>query len=157
MDDIAPARIAAPVSSANYQQYPQLDDAADAQSLLIMLISGNEDAGKRATLAFAAACSSLAMNSPTSVFLVGDGVRWSYNRHIDNVRVSGFPALRELVEMFTDLGGNIVACSTCSLPNGSCSLNTGLPGDENRMRSDIAVQGFASALSFARRGRTLTF
>jgi len=44
---------------------------------VIVLTSGNEDGGKRATLAFSAACTAQAMELDTRVFLVGDGSHWA--------------------------------------------------------------------------------
>ena len=44
----------------------------------VILASGPEDSGKRATLAFAAACTAQMMDLDTIVFLLGDGAHWAY-------------------------------------------------------------------------------
>lgn len=43
-----------------------------------MLTSGNDDGGKRATLAYTAATCAAAMDRRTIMFLVGDGAHWAY-------------------------------------------------------------------------------
>ncbi len=137
-------------------QQKTLDAGAQAKQLLIMLTSGNEDMGKRATLAFSAACSSVAMEKPTSVFLVGDGVFWAYAGNIKGAKVDGFPALYELMELFMDLGGCISVCSTCSI-TGSCSIDGSGDASRNRLMPNIQQQGFASVINYAQHGSSLTF
>ncbi|OFZ70296.1 MAG: hypothetical protein A2Z01_00160 [Betaproteobacteria bacterium RBG_16_58_11] len=72
---------------------------------VVLLASGQEDAGKRATLAFSLACTAQALDRSTYVFMIGDGVHWAYEGHGDGVQVAGFPALNELIETFVELGG----------------------------------------------------
>lgn len=157
MDSTSSPGLPAQAAASDFSTHQSGDEAPAATPLLIMLVSGNEDSGKRATLAFSAACSAAALNQPTSVFLVGDGIRWGYNRHIDNVKVTGFPALRDLVEIFTDLGGKLVVCSACSMSGSACSLDDGDSLERARMRPDVSLQGFASVLDYVRHGTTLTF
>lgn len=78
-----------------------------------MLMSGGEDGGKRATLAFVAAVSAAAMERPVQVFLADDGVRWGDPDEALQVEMTGFPPLAELIQEYLDLGGKLLACSTC--------------------------------------------
>jgi len=132
-----------------------VDNIDNSKPFLVMLTTGDEDGGKRATLAFSAACSSMAMESPTSVFLVGDGTHWAYTSNIKGVRVSGFPTLYELMEAFMDLGGTITICSTCSI-SGSCTITPGSAPREHIM-PNIKQEGFTSVISVAKQGSSLTF
>ena len=56
------------------------------RNYVIMLKSGLDDGGKRATLAFSAACSARAMDLKTQVFLIGDGSHWAYEASTEVIR-----------------------------------------------------------------------
>ncbi|MGD2112828.1 MAG: hypothetical protein PVI50_05535 [Gammaproteobacteria bacterium] len=73
--------------------------------LVIMLASGPEDGGKRATLAYSAACTAAGMDTPTRIFLVGDGTHRDYEGHTDGCHMDGFPPLQELVELLRQFRG----------------------------------------------------
>ena len=73
----------------------------------VILTSGPEDGGKRATLALAAACTAQALDLNTIVFLVADGVHWGYHGHAEGVHAPGFPALADLMESFFESGGQV--------------------------------------------------
>lgn len=91
-------------------------DAADgcaARMLTILLMTGKVDGGKRATLAFVAGVSAAAMERPVQVFLAGDGVCWGNPDEAREVGIEGFPPLADLIEDYLDLGGKLLACSTC--------------------------------------------
>jgi len=113
----------------------------------VILASGPEDGGKRATLAFAAACTAQAMDLDTIVFLVGDGARWAYDGNAEQVHAPGFPALADLIESFVDAGGKLLLCSAC---DAACAQ----PGARRR---DVRIGGLASLLSHAAGGSMVTF
>jgi predicted peroxiredoxin len=121
--------------------------------LVIMLTSGPEDGGKRAILTYSAACTSLGIDTPTRVFLVGDGAYWGHEGHID-YQMNGFPPLQELVEMFGELGGETYICSTC---DQVC----GIPGEDDHphriRRHDVQPCGLAPILAVITRGSSVTF
>src|SRR4029453_16795323 len=85
----------------------------------VILASGLEDGGKRATLAFAAACTAQMMDLDTIVFMIGDGAHWAYDGHAEQVRAPGFPALADLIDLFVEAGGQLLLCSAC---DGTCAL-----------------------------------
>ena len=113
----------------------------------VILASGPEDGGKRATLALAAACTAQAMGLDTIVFLLGDGAHWAYDGHAERVHTLGFPALSDLLELFVDAGGQLLLCSAC---DGACAL----PGVRRR---DVRVSGLATLLSHTIDGSAVTF
>ena len=113
----------------------------------VILASGAEDGGKRATLALAAACTAQAMDLDTIVFLIGDGAYWAYAGHAEQVHAPGFPALADLIESFVEAGGQLLLCSAC---DGICARPV-------TRRADVRVRGLASLLSLTLDGRSLTF
>lgn len=122
-----------------------------AQSLTIMLMSGTEDGGKRATLAFVAALSAAAMERPVQVFLAGDGAIWGDPDQADRVEMPGFPPLAELIQEYLDLGGALLVCSTCE---HFCSARSATVG---RRWSELQVRGMAALLESQRDGYSLSF
>ena len=120
----------------------------------VILASGMEDGGRRATLALSMACTALSMDLSTHLFLVGAGSYWAYQSHADGIQVDGFPSLDELLESFMDLGGNLAVCSTCNqaLCHASGSHDTIL-----MRRPGVQVQGMATVMEHLMQGRAVTF
>src|SRR5262245_61102102 len=119
----------------------------------VILASGPEDGGKRATLALAAACTAQAMDLNTIVFLVADGVHWGYDGHAEGVHAPGFPPLADLIESFFESGGQVFLCSAC---DSACALPTA-DGKALRRRRGVRPQGLASVLSHTVGGSSVTF
>ena len=125
-----------------------------APSLVVILASGPEDGGKRATLAYTAAVTALGMDSPVKIFLAGDGAWWGYEDRCDDYRINGFPPLDELVDTFRELGGETWICSTCD-------QYCGIPGDGDNAgrtrRKDVLPRGMASVIPVIAGGSSVTF
>ena len=129
--------------------------SAHAESLYtVILASGTEDGGKRATLALSMACTALSMDLTTHLFLVGAGSIWAYQGHADGIQVDGFPALDELLESFVDLGGNLAVCSTC---NQALCHTTGSHEKALTRRPGVQIQGMATVMEHLIQGRAVTF
>jgi predicted peroxiredoxin len=81
---------------------------------LVVLTTGKQDRGTRATLAFSWACTALAMGQSASVFCTMEGTLWAYRKSLPNTRVDGFEPLDVYVEQFLTLGGRLLVCAPCS-------------------------------------------
>jgi predicted peroxiredoxin len=134
------------------QAAPALDRQA-SRNYVVMLTTGSHDGGKRATLAFAAACAALSIDLDTHVFLIGDGSHWAYEGNSDPVSEPGFPPLSELMQVFTDFGGEIYICATCERV---CCV-PGEDGQQRKRRPEIQPQGLATVLSHMIGGTSVTF
>jgi len=133
------------VSAARSPQPGPTRLARDAYA--VILASGPEDGGKRATLALAAACTAQAMDLDTIVFLVGDGAHWAYQGRAERVHAPGFPALAELIDSFVEAGGQLLLCSACDAICTHADLR----------RPDVRVRGLAALLSHTVGASAVTF
>ena len=133
---------------------PRLHRPLERRHCTVILASGASDGGMRATLAFTAALTAASMDQPTLVFLAGDGAHWGYEGRADGVRVSGFPALADLIESFVEAGGQIGLCSPC---DGACSLPAGGAAAPLARLSSVRLQGMPSVLAHSADGSALTF
>lgn len=144
MSNLNHSTMTQPVSSAHFGQH----------KLVVMLASGPEDGGKRATLAFCAAATALSMDQDVEVFLVGDGAYWAYEGRTDGIQQSGFPALSELLESVGELGGEIHICSTC---DQVCGVPSDGEAGTLLRRSDVRPRGLAAVLASVAQGSSVTF
>lgn len=130
------------------------NDVATSQTMVILLTSGNDDGGMRATLAFTAATCAAAMDKRTVVFMVGDGAHWAYDGSAAGVQQQGFPPLAELMDCLLEMGGEMYVCSTC---DGVCSVpSDDAPGNVQRHPA-ITPRGMSAVLSDMTEGRAVTF
>ena len=120
----------------------------------MILASGAEDGGKRATLALSMACTALSMDLSTLLFLAGNGSYWAYQGHADGIQIDGFPSLDELLQSFVDLGGNLSVCSTC---NQSMCYTSGSHDKALTLRPEVQVQGMATMMEHLLQGHAVTF
>lgn len=128
---------------------PGVDVPVD--KLLVILTSGPEDGGKRATLAASAACSAAALGRPTTLFLVGDGAYWAYQAEDRAIQTLGFPPLSELMDELADLGVEMLLCSACDSVCAAEHVSGSI------RRRGVSLCGFASVLSQGGRCMTLSF
>ena len=126
---------------------PRVSPRLTRDTCAVILVSGAEDGGKRATLALAAACAAQAMDLETIVFMLGDGAHWAYTGNAEHVHAAGFPALADLIASFLELGGRLLLCSAC---DSVCV-------QPKPRRREVRVTGLASLLSHTVGGSTVTF
>jgi predicted peroxiredoxin len=101
------------------------------QKLMIILTTGPEDRGNRATLAFAMGVSSLVSGVDTTIFMTMGGTFWSRKAACNKVHIDGFDSLAEHIDQFAELGGKVLVCSPCHEFYCSVAKDTQLlPGAE---------------------------
>lgn len=115
------------------------DEPNRRDDLLLILASGPEDNGKRATLAMSTACTALALGRRTRLFLVGDGAHWAYKRQPTAPALPTFPPLERLFAEFVELDGEIHLCSACE---SVCTAEAFAD-----LREGIEISGFAAVLA----------
>ena len=82
-------------------------------NLMIILTTGPEDRGNRATLAFAMGVAALVSGVETTIFMTMSGTFWSQITSYERVHINGFEPLQVYVEQYQELGGKILVCSPC--------------------------------------------
>lgn len=86
----------------------------DRKETVVILTTGKQDRGARATLAFSWACLSLAMGLETTLFLTMDGAVWAVPGAMRGVQVEGFEPVGSYYEEFRELGGRLLVCDPCA-------------------------------------------
>jgi len=85
-----------------------------ANKMLIILTTGTEDRGSRATLAFSMGVTSLISGVDTYLYLTMGGAIWSREEAIQSVHVAGFEPLKVYAKQFIETGGHMLVCSPCN-------------------------------------------
>jgi uncharacterized protein involved in oxidation of intracellular sulfur len=107
--------------------------------ILITLMSGKQDRGTRATLAFAWGCAALAMGQKVTIYLTMDGTVWAARAAMKGVEIGGFDPLESYLEQFVSLGGEILVCAPCT--EYYCSFN------RNKISSTLIDQAQLTGLA----------
>jgi predicted peroxiredoxin len=122
--------------------------------LMIVLTTGKQDRGTRATLALSWGCAALAMGQEVSLFLTMDGSVWAVNGSAQGVVVAGFEPLEEYFKQFIELGGELLVCAPCS--EYYCSVES--MGDKSRLRKNAQLSGLATIVSkIGEKTKTVSF
>lgn len=93
--------------------------------LLIIVTTGPEDRGNRATLAFAMGVSALIQGIDVTIYLTMGGTFWSRQNAADRIHIEGFEPLADFLSQFMENGGNLMVCSPCDA--FYCSIAKGAP------------------------------
>ena len=88
--------------------------SGESPDAMIILTTGKQDRGTRATLAFSWGCTALAMGQEVTVFLTMEGTVWAISGAMKEVEVGGFEPLEDYLDQFLDLGGELLVCAPCS-------------------------------------------
>ena len=124
-----------------------------ARKFTVILTSGDEDGGRRATLAFLAACSARAMDVEAQVYMVGDGVCWGQEHHADHFHVAGYPPLHLLIDDFLRAGGQLYQCSAKTTMCNPFKFEEG----RHKPREGVQIMGFASLVDQLSSSSAITF
>lgn len=85
-----------------------------SNKLLIILTTGPEDRGSRATLAFSMGVSALISGVDVTMYMTMGGTHWSRERALEPVHMHGFEPLSEYVKQYVEAGGKTMICSPCN-------------------------------------------
>ena len=96
-----------------------------ANKMLLIVTTGPEDRGNRATLAFSMGVAALISGVEADIYLTMGGAFWSRRESITSVQIDGFEPLEVYVDQFVEAGGRILVCSPCH--DFYCSI-AGKPG-----------------------------
>jgi predicted peroxiredoxin len=100
-----------------------------ADNMLIILTTGPEDRGNRATLAFAMGVAACISGVHATLYMTMGGTFWSRENAHARVHIEGFEPLATYVEQFSEVGGQIMVCSPCNEFYCSIASDSGLlPG-----------------------------
>jgi len=128
-----------------------VSETADA---IIVLATGGDDGGHRATLAFSWGCTALAMGRRVAVYMTMDGAIWSTRDAAQDVCVCGFEPLEVYIEQFSDLGGELLVCPPCS--EQLCTLDGHAHGAD--LRAGAQLCGLAGVVGRTQdRTQVITF
>ena len=121
---------------------------------LVVLTTGADDQGMRATLAFTSALSSISMGNKTTVFLLGEACCWAFRDGARGIKVNGYPSLEEIMQDFMDERGIIAICSVCYR---HCPGVVGSPSHANELLPHVTLAGFPTAIEIASSSGSITF
>jgi predicted peroxiredoxin len=82
--------------------------------MLIIVTTGPEDRGNRATLAFSMGVAALISGVDTTIYLTMGGTFWSRAKAGEKVHIDGFEPLQVYIREFLDSGGKLMVCSPCA-------------------------------------------
>jgi len=127
--------------------------AADLDSMIV-LTTGKQDRGTRATLAFSWGCAALAMGRTVAIYLTMDGTIWATRGATHGVEVGGFEPLGDYLDQFLALGGEVLVCAPCS--QYYCSIDRDqVPG---HLIDDVQLVGLATIVNRIGQGtKVITF
>ncbi len=119
--------------------------------LMIVLTTGKQDRGTRATLALSWGCTALAMGQKVTLFLTMDGAVWAMRGSTTGVKVLGFEPLEDYLEQFVLLGGTLLLCAPCA--EYYCSFDV-----EGSVEPGVELVGLATVVSQIKdNGKVVTF
>ena len=84
----------------------------ETEKILYIATHGGEDP-ERASLPFVLANAAIAMDVEAVVILQGPAVFMAKKGYLQHVHAAGFSPLKELVDLFLELGGKLLVCIPC--------------------------------------------
>jgi len=114
----------------------------DVNKLLIILTTGPEDRGSRATLAFSMAVSALISGVDVTIYATMGGTFWSRDGSERAVHIGGFEPLRAYIGQFFEAGGNLQVCSPCDA--FYCAI-----AEDTQLRTGAVLCGLAHVVDLA--------
>ncbi len=124
------------------------------ERLLIILSTGKQDKGGKATLAFSWGCAALSMGAEVEMYATMDGTVWGLKDAAKGVQMPGFEPLADYIQQFLDLGGKICVCPPCMEYYCSVDREIAMQG----LREGAEVCGMAASFKFVEEGgKIITF
>ncbi|MBI1948045.1 MAG: DsrE family protein [Deltaproteobacteria bacterium] len=126
---------------------------ASQQQVVVVLTTGRQDRGARATLAFGWACTALAAGASVSLFLTIDGAIWALRNAAQGIRIEGYEPLHNYLEQFLALDGELLVCAPCT--KYYCGLRD---GEDGALHPAAKLAGLMTVVARASQGaQVVTF
>ncbi|MBF0107120.1 MAG: DsrE family protein [Deltaproteobacteria bacterium] len=131
---------------------PDTGQQDTGRPFVVIMTTGKEDGGHRATLGVSMALASMAQGIETTIYMTGLGSVWAYSGGADGIHLQGFEPLELLLDEFIKMGGKMVVCATC-LHGCACSDASAAEGCSGSLRHGTLTAGLAYAVKTVRTGQ----
>ena len=128
------------------------------RDILIIISTGKEDGGRKASLGFALATSSVFSGIKTSLFLTGSGSTWGVVKHAKTSHIEGFESIDQYINDFISNDGKLLMCSPCL--KFYCGIEEHKLDDiknNKEVYSSMEYVGFATIADIASRCSVINF
>ncbi len=127
------------------------------RDILIIITSGKEDGGRKATIAFCLAISSILSGIKTSIFLTGNGTYWCDKKQSGTVKIEGFEPLADYIDNFLENDGKLMVCTPCLA--FYCGIDGGIKEYKERgtLYSKAEFVGFTTVADMASKCSVINF
>ncbi len=85
----------------------------DTQKKLVLMVTNGPENPELATIPFVMATAAQASNVDVLMGFQGNGVMLTAKGMADHVAASGFPTLKELMNIYREAGGKLYVCGPC--------------------------------------------
>lgn len=116
---------------------------------VVILLLKTEDGPERPSRTFTLASLILGKGRCVKIFLAFASARWAFTNGAAGTQALGYPPLDELIAAFSDLGGQLLVCSTCVKSYCFIAGHEQLKPDLGPLRPNALQIGLATLAEYA--------